>query len=874
MGTLCPVPALIHGNMGNCHGHLDLSYVNISSEIPQMISNLTSLRSIRLQDCHLFGRLPRSVLLSPTIQSIDLSINPYLESSLPEFNGNNSLLYLDLSETSLSGNIPHSIINLKHLKVLKFYGCKFTGKTPSSIGNLSHLITLDLGSNYFDGEIPSSFQNLNRITHLMLGDNKLSGKNPTALFNLTKLSFLSLASNQFTGTLPPNLTSVSNLNIFDASSNSFFGTIPSTFFTIPSLESFILKDNHLNGPLEIGNISSMSNLQILDLSQNNLTGAIPRSISKLINLVYLDLSYFNTRGPLDVGIFLHLKSLEDLRLSHLNTTTTIDLNAVLSLPLKSLSSLDLSGNHVSLENMSSVSTLSSQLQNLLLSGCGITVFPEFIRSLQYIFDIDLSNNNIKGQVPAWLWRLPHLTIVHLSNNSISSFKELPKDLSRRTINVMDVSKNNFSGEIPRSICDMNSLGLVDLSNNNFNGSVPQCLSNLIKRGLSVLNLGNNHLSGKLPDIFLNGSNLRSLSVGHNQLVGKLPRSLLDCSSLEVLSIEHNRMKDTFPFWLESLPKLHILVLRSNEFHGTLQYHPKVAPFFPQLRIIDISHNDFTGTLPSDFFMYWTAMHSEGDLSELEYIGNSRYYQDSIVLMNKGMELTYNRIFKLLTAIDLSGNRLQGIIPESIGQVKSLIVFNLSSNGFVGNIPSSLANLKQLESLDLSHNKLSGHIPPDLGQLTSLSFIRVSHNKLVGMIPKGTQFDTQNVSGFEDNVGLCGPPLDVCGVGHDDPPLSEQGEEDEKEEVLSWIAAAIGFAPGILLGLIIGHFMLLYKPHWFFKVFHINDRRGRRITPRPRRYIKLNVAFRLGLAAASLASPTFIPQRDLSSSLSGLRYGCN
>ncbi|WZY94589.1 hypothetical protein YC2023_066918 [Brassica napus] len=211
-------------------------------------------------------------------------------------------------------------------------------------------------------------------------------------------------------------------------------------------------------------------------------------------------------------------------------------------------------------------------------------------------------------------------------------------------------------------------------------------------------------------------------------------------------MEHNRINDTFPFWLGSLPELHLLVLRSNEFHGSLQYHPNVASFFPQVRIIDISHNDFTGTLPSHFFMYWSAMHSEGDGSGLEYMGYNYFYQDSMVLMNKGIELNYTKIRAILTLIDLSGNRLQG-------QVKALKVLNLSSNGFVGNIPSSLANLVQLESLDLSHNKLSGHIPRDLADLTSLCIIRVSHNKLVGMIPKSTQFQTQNVSGFEDNAGL-------------------------------------------------------------------------------------------------------------------------
>ncbi|KAL0899375.1 hypothetical protein Bca101_083336 [Brassica carinata] len=262
---------------------LDMTYVNISSEIPQMmISNLTSLRSIHLRDCHLFGRLPR---LSPTIRSLDLSVNPHLEYSLPEFNGKNSLVYLDLSDTSLPGNIPDSIINLKNLNVLIVRNCKFTGTIPSSIGNLSHLNSLDLSSNNFVGEVPSSFQNLNRVTDLFLENNKLSSKIPPALFNLPELSFLILASNDFTGTLPPNITSLSNLNFFDALSNSLVGIVPSTFFNIPSLKAFYLNDNQFNGPLEIGNISSISKLRWLGLSKNNFTGPIPRSISKLVPCV-------------------------------------------------------------------------------------------------------------------------------------------------------------------------------------------------------------------------------------------------------------------------------------------------------------------------------------------------------------------------------------------------------------------------------------------------------------------------------------------------------------------------------------------------------------------------------------------------------------
>ncbi|KAF3551131.1 hypothetical protein DY000_02004649, partial [Brassica cretica] len=195
-----------------------------------------------------------------------------------------------------------------------------------------------------------------------------------------------------------------------------------------------------------------------------------------------------------------------------------------------------------------------------------------------------------------------------------------------------------------------------------------------------------------------------------------------------------------------------------------------------------------------------------------------YYHDSIVLMNRGLEMELVSILKIYTALDFSGNELEGEIPRSIGLLKEIHVLNLSNNGFTGHMPSSLGNMTALESLDVSRNKLSGEIPQELGNLSFLAYMNFSHNQLVGLVPGGTQFRRQNCTSFEDNMRLFGPSLDeVCGDIRT--PASQQHHESKgEEEVMSWIAVAIGSVPGIVFGLTIGYILVSYKPEWFLNPF--------------------------------------------------------
>nr|AFO66500.1 putative cf-9 protein precursor [Brassica napus] len=731
---------------------------------------------------------------------------------------------LNLAGNYFSGNIPSSLGNLSKLTTLDLSDNAFNGEIPSSLGKLYNLTILNLSHNKLIGKIPSSFGRLKHLTGLYAADNELSGNFPvTTLLNLTKLLSLSLYDNQFTGMLPPNISSLSNLVAFYIRGNALTGTLPSSLFSIPSLLYVTLEGNQLNGTLDFGNVSSSSKLMQLRLGNNNFLGSIPRAISKLVNLATLDLSHLNTQGlALDLSILWNLKSLEELDISDLNTTTAIDLNAILS-RYKWLDKLNLTGNHVTYEKRSSVSD-PPLLSELYLSGCRFTTgFPELLRTQHNMRTLDISNNKIKGQVPGWLWELSTLEYLNISNNTFTSFENPKKLRQPSSLEYLFGANNNFTGRIPSFICELRSLTVLDLSSNKFNGSLPRCIGKF-SSVLEALNLRQNRLSGRLPKIIFRS--LTSFDIGHNKLVGKLPRSLIANSSLEVLNVESNRFNDTFPSWLSSLPELQVLVLRSNAFHG-----PVHQTRFSKLRIIDISHNRFSGMLPSNFFLNWTAMHSigkDGDQSNGNYMG-TYYYFDSMVLMNKGVEMELVRILTIYTALDFSENEFEGVIPSSIGLLKELHVLNLSGNAFTGRIPSSMGNLSSLESLDLSRNKLTGAIPQELGNLSYLAYMNFSHNQLVGLVPGGTQFRTQPCSSFKDNPGLFGPSLEEVCVDHihgktSQPSEMSKEEEDGQEEVISWIAAAIGFIPGIVFGFTMGYIMVSYKPEWFINLFGRTKRR--------------------------------------------------
>ncbi|KAB1671258.1 hypothetical protein [Gossypium barbadense] len=855
---------------------LILDWNPISYLPPNFLEISSRLVSLSLRNCNLSGHFPTENLLSPKMQSIDISDNDQLMGQLPEFSSNNSLQSLSLSYTNFSEKLPQSIGNLKFLTNLELDDCNFFGPIPSSIANLSHLVNLYLGGNKLSGSIHSSLFTLPSLKILYLGENQLVGKIdefPNASSSL--IQELYIGNNYLTGPIPKSILQLPRLEWLYIESNSFSSMKLDMFVQLNNLRTLWL--NNISLLIESDNRSlTLPQLETLRLWSCNLT-EFPEFIKRQDKLVGLDLSNNHIHGFVPNWLWKSSLSWVDLSFNMIDFPKQLPLNdANFSFPM---------------------------LKDLRLTSCNISAFPEFIKTQDKLVDLDLSSNHIHGVVPNWLWSQENLEEFDASSNNLSG--PIPNWLCNMSqLSGLDASYNNSSGPIPNWLCNMSQLYSFDVSYNNLSGPIPNCLGNMsalswlglqgnnfsgmipkfskatqlqflkvsenrlegkLPRSLAkctqlmvldvgsnmindtfpfwleklpalkvlilrenrfygqikhfkhksvfptldVLDIASNQFSGELSIDFLQPTRLRSLKIGGNKLEGKLSRSLANCTALEVLDLGNNMVHDTFPFWLEKLPSLKVLVLRANRFYGTISKIDTECGF-PKLRILDIASNNFSGDLSIEFLQSLKAMAkmTNDEKAKLNYIGEN-YYQDSVTIVNKGIEMFYQKVLAILTCLDLSNNSFHGRIPEEIQMLRSLRVMNLSNNSFSSEIPLALQNLKDLESLDLSRNKLSGKIPPQLTSLTFLEALNLSYNQLEGSIPQSNQFITFTNDSYRGNPKLCGLPLSrKCNeVGLPMPPPPGEDEDSWLYALSTWKIALIGYASGLVVGLCIGYTVL-------------------------------------------------------------------
>ncbi|GKF48957.1 leucine-rich repeat-containing protein [Tanacetum coccineum] len=174
----------------------------------------------------------------------------------------------------------------------------------------------------------------------------------------------------------------------------------------------------------------------------------------------LDLSYNNQlRGQIDMQTFRQLTNLTYLELSSNNFSGELELDTLLS-SLTNLDWLDLSYNGFSVTTINANHYVNPGFWLLNLDSCKMKVFPESCRALKQLQDLDLSGNEIHGQIPHWVEEIGRNEL-HLLNLSHNFITVLPQ-FQWYGLGELYLQSNLIEGPFPPSICNMINLSDLDL----------------------------------------------------------------------------------------------------------------------------------------------------------------------------------------------------------------------------------------------------------------------------------------------------------------------------------------------------------------------------------------------------------------------------
>ncbi|CAL9206625.1 unnamed protein product, partial [Musa hybrid cultivar] len=91
------------------------------------------------------------------------------------------------------------------------------------------------------------------------------------------------------------------------------------------------------------------------------------------------------------------------------------------------------------------------------------------------------------------------------------------------LEVLELSGNNITGNIPGELGNLSRLTSLKLQNNRFTGEIPASLGRLPK--LKFMDLSENHLNGKIPDSLSSLGSLTDINLAYNKLTGGVPKQL-------------------------------------------------------------------------------------------------------------------------------------------------------------------------------------------------------------------------------------------------------------------------------------------------------------------------------------------------------------
>ena len=131
----------------------------------------------------------------------------------------------------------------------------------------------------------------------------------------------------------------------------------------------------------------------------------------------------------------------------------------------------------------------------------------------------------------------------LSDKPLGEWHGVTTDSDGR-VRRLDLSDNQLSGEVPSELGSLSNLESLNLSSNELTGTIPAELGSLSK--LQGLSLWGNQLTGPVPTWLGSLANLRYLYLNSNQLSGPIPTELGSLSKLQGLFLSGNQLTGCIP----------------------------------------------------------------------------------------------------------------------------------------------------------------------------------------------------------------------------------------------------------------------------------------------------------------------------------------
>lgn len=505
---------------------MSLSSNQLSGSLPSYIADLTKIYYFSVANNDFTGTIPELYTSLLSLQRFDVYGN-YITGTIPSSFGSFTMLsILHLFDNIISGSYPSSLASNSRLRYVEIMRNRLIGTLPAVLGD-EHIF-FKISQNMMTGAIPASLLQHTQLDLLYLDDNYLSGSIPL-LLNGVRLESLHLEKNFLSGTLSSTLSLLSELQVMQLSHNLLSKQLPHNF--TPSYDGFYMidiSDNRLSGTLH-DNLLVGENLKFVYFHENKLFGTIPNdlvSIANDIEQLTLYSNKFSGTIPESLGLSSKLTTLllQNNKFSgHVGEIFRKPDDLSLT-PFSSLQFLDISSNRLSGSVPMEIFQLPSLRHIAIIDNCFTGSLPEAICDAKLIEGLLLEGlrsgvrcrsntwdpagltntyftSGIAGSIPACIFSLPHINILHISGNRLSG--SLPSTLRMPKLMDLKLSDNRLSGYIPDFLQKQN-VANIDLSRNRFKGSFDLAEPNdpsLSTNRTTSLKLSVNRLSGEISREF-------------------------------------------------------------------------------------------------------------------------------------------------------------------------------------------------------------------------------------------------------------------------------------------------------------------------------------------------------------------------------------